>query len=159
MKPVFDKQAHNKQYYLLHREELLAHQNAYNADHGGERRSYAAAHREERRAYDAAHRSEQRAYNAAYYQSNRDETLKAFAEFTEWLQILRANNGCEDCETHEGRLLHHHVDPDTKRHNVSDMATSSLDALEDELEKCVVLCDACHAKRHGALGAQARAAA
>ena len=107
-------------------------------------------------AYQAAwyqeNRDERLAYQAAYNSSHRDEIRekdnREHAEFTEWLQILRTNNGCDDCETYEGRLLHHHVDPETKRYKVSKMYSCSLDTLEDELEKCVVLCHPCHMARH-----------
>lgn len=94
----------------------------------------------------------QLAYVAAYYQRNRiailEKHTKAFAEFTEWLQILRTVNGCEDCGTHVDQLEHHHIDPDTKRYSISRMSCCSLDTLEDELEKCVVLCVPCHKERH-----------
>lgn len=114
--------------------------------------AYHASHKEEARAYSAAHRDEMRACSAAHYEANRADLLekqaKLFAEFTEWLKILRTNNGCEDCETHEGRLVHHHVDPSTKKFNISRMYSFSLDTLEDELEKCVVLCEPCHKRRH-----------
>ena len=115
-----------------------------------------AEQREAKRAYDAdryqCHREEARALGAAWYQDHRDaiieKSVKKQAEFTEWLQILRTNNGCEDCETHEGRLHHHHTDPTTKLYKISSMYSRPLDALEDELEKCVVLCHPCHTKRH-----------
>jgi len=127
---VFDRPEHMKQYYIDHREERLAYSAAYRADH----------------------KEQARVYDAAYYEENKDAMLekmaKECAEFTEWLQILRANNGCEDCGTHEGRLDHHHVDPSTKLRAVSEMYSYSLDALEEELEKCVVLCASCHTKRH-----------
>lgn len=88
----------------------------------------------------------------AYYRENRavilEKNSEAFAEFTEWLQILRTLNGCDDCGTHVDSLEHHHVDPSTKKYVISHMYTLSLDTLEDELEKCVVLCAPCHDERH-----------
>lgn len=161
------KRVYQAAWYQDHREEARA----YRADHSEEAAAYRAAHRDEARAYQAAyraaHKDERAAYDAAYYADHREEAAayyaeyrKAhsdailgkqateFAEFTEWLQILRTNNGCGDCETHEGRLVHHHVDPSTKLYNVSGMCGHSLDALEDELEKCVVLCHPCHMARH-----------
>ena len=70
------------------------------------------------------------------------------AEFARHLRGLRAVSGCDDCDTHEGFLLHHHVDPSTNRYNVSQMCTHSIDALDVELAKCVVLCMSCHRNRH-----------
>ena len=130
-------------------EAMRVYQAAYYQDHREAKRvshaAYRSAHREEKRAYDATH-------YAAYYESHKDDILgkqaKQSAEFHEWLQVLRAVNGCADCETHEGRLRHHHIDPTTKLYNVSNMYRCSLDTLEGELEKCVVLCRPCHTKRH-----------
>lgn len=120
------------------------------------KRAYAAAyyqlHKEEFYAQYQLHKEERLANRAAYYEKHRDAILEKNAEelakFTEWLQILRTNNGCEDCGQHEGRLEHHHVDPTTKRYNISEMSRHSLDALEAELDKCAVLCVPCHNKRH-----------
>jgi len=118
---------------------------AYRANHRDKARAYgiayAAAHKDEKRAYDAA-------YDDAHLGERREKHAREYSEFLEWLQILRAVNGCEDCETHEGELEHHHVDPTTKLYNVSQMYSFSLDTLEDELEKCVVQCEPCHKKRH-----------
>jgi hypothetical protein len=127
------------------RETKRAYDAAYSA-------AYRVAHKEEMAAYmatyHAAHREEERAFANAYEAAHKDEIREQKAEFRGWLQILRTVNGCEDCETHEGFLEHHHVDPDTKRYDISRMARHSLDALEDELEKCVVLCRSCHRTRH-----------
>lgn len=121
-----DKRLYDAERYKGHREEMLA-RNAR---------------------YQAAHRDEICAYMAAYRDANGDATRETRrqkrAEFCEWLQVLRANNGCVDCKTHEGRLEHHHVDPSTKMYDVSRMYLSSLDTLEAELEKCDVLCKPCH---------------
>lgn len=140
-----EARAYQAAYYQEHREDVLARSAAYYWDH----RADVLARQN---AYNAAHKEERRVNGAAYYQENRDALLKKFKrerdEFTEWLQILRTNNGCEDCGTHEGWLEHHHVDPETKLYNVGDMYSHSLDVLENELEKCVVLCRSCHKKRH-----------
>jgi len=135
------KRAYDASYYRSHKEERIAYLNS---------------HREEKRAHDAtyyvAHKDEKRAYRAAYYPDHKGKILQKMrqeqAEFKEWLQILRAVSGCDDCETHEGMLHHHHLDPPTKRFTISGMYNCSLDTLEDELEKCVVLCQPCHMKRH-----------
>lgn len=135
------KRAYCAAWYQDHREEQLAYQKRRYIVHGDALRAY-------RREYCDEHGDSIRAYQADYYLANRVALLEKQAEFTEWLQILRTNNGCEDCGTHEGRLHHHHLNPSTKRYNVSEMYSHSLDALEDELEKCVVLCRSCHKKRH-----------
>lgn len=108
--------------------------------------------REAKRVYDAAWRKEHPEYSAAYRADHSEEARACraarYEAHIERLRMFRTVNGCEDCGTHEGRLEHHHTDPSTKRRNVSDMHSYSLGALEDELEKCVVLCCSCHQKRH-----------
>lgn len=114
--------------------------------------SYYQNHKEERLAYQASYRASYPLYGAAYYQENgdalREKDRGKYAEFTEWLQLLRTVSGCADCGTHEGVLHHHHVDPATKRFKICHMSNHSPDALADELEKCVVLCPSCHRERH-----------
>ena len=52
---VVKKKAYDKARYVAHREEMLAHGNAYNVDHREERKvynnAYYVAHREEKKAY------------------------------------------------------------------------------------------------------------
>jgi len=140
-----NRRDHDATYRATHRDERCAYNVAYRQLHKDETSAYRAA-------YFAAHSDEERVRGLAYYQENRDAILekdaKESAIFIEWLQILRTNNGCEDCGTHEGQLLHHHIDPSTKLSEVSQMYSYSLDALEEELEKCVVLCIPCHNERH-----------
>lgn len=140
------KRAYDAAYKASHKEELRAYGRTYYRAHREERLAYSNA-------YNASHKDEMRAHNASYKASHRVEVRKERARFTEWIQILRSVNGCADCETHEGRLDHHHVDPGTKKRDVSRMYSYSLDSLEDELEKCVVLCRSCHKYRGDALKA------
>jgi len=160
---VRDRSEYLKQYRIDHREEARVYNAAWHEAHPEYRLAYRASHRDEIRssgnAYYSAHREERRAYNLAWRETNRDSILergaKESAEFTEWLQILRTNNGCEDYGTHEGRLEHHHVDPSTKKFNVSEMYGYSREKIDAEIAKCVVLCAACHRKRHVELRALA----
>src|SRR5665647_1664667 len=123
-----ERRAIDAAYYAANREKRLAQQAAYNASHREEKAAYRAAHKEEQAAYNAAyyhaHREELLACAAAYYQENGDAILEEqrqeCAEFHEWLQILRTNNGCEDCETHSGRLLSLiHISEPTRRTPIS----------------------------------------
>lgn len=139
------KRVYDKSYRVAYREKNRVREAAYRADNKDKLLAYASSYR-------AAHREEIASYGAAYRESHREglreRDAEQFARFTEWLQILRANNGCEDCGAHEGLLDHHHLDPTTKKCQISGMYLRSLDALEDELEKCVVLCRSCHKLRH-----------
>jgi hypothetical protein len=66
------------------------------------------------------------------------------------LRVLKDAQGCADCGA-TGDLLHHHVNPQTKRYCVTGMAGCSLETWLDEVAKCVVLCRSCHKKRHDAI--------
>lgn len=53
---------------------------------------------------------------------------------------------CVDCGSTEDLVIHHE-DPSIKvNHRVFSWSSARRDA---ELEKCIVLCDSCHRKRHG----------
>lgn len=42
----------------------------------------------------------------------------------------------------------HHLDPATKKREVSDMSTHKMDSVIDEIEKCICVCKNCHQKIH-----------
>ena len=97
-------------------------------------------------------RDERLAYQAAYNSSHREEMREKDARRQRWftanLNILRQAQGCGGCGTREGKLEHHHLDPETKKYQVSRMYNPSLEAFMDEIAKCTVLCLPCHRKRH-----------
>lgn len=64
------------------------------------------------------------------------------------MNALKNASGCVDPGPHDGPLHFHHVDPTSKAFNISDGALLSAKRLADELAKCVVLCSACHIRRH-----------
>jgi|TARA_R100000655_G_scaffold21572_2_gene44144 hypothetical protein len=60
---------------------------------------------------------------------------------------FKLSNPCIACgESNPIVLEFDHVDPKTKRNSVSNMATHgySIEAIEKEIEKCVILCANCH---------------
>lgn len=65
------------------------------------------------------------------------------------LRTLREAQGCSMCGTHEGALVHHHINEEEKRIGLSKMQNYSLESFLDEVAKCTVLCRACHNKVHG----------
>ena len=71
---------------------------------------------------------------------------EAARPFREWISTLNSTWFCTLC--HEDVYLWHHVDPTEKAFNIADGHSYSLDALEDELEKCVPLCLSCHSRWH-----------
>lgn len=47
-------------------------------------------------------------------------------------------------------LQFHHVDPQTKRFGLGRAMSSSMEALREEAQKCILLCANCHAEvEHG----------
>lgn len=126
--------AYQKRRYSANREEIRAQQH-----------DYYAAHRDEilarKHDYYADHAEEKRAYNREYGREREQQ-------YREWLNALRITQGCAVCGRKDGKLDFHHKDPTTKRYNVADMAGYSLDTIEEELERCVVLCPSCHQKAH-----------
>lgn len=65
-----------------------------------------------------------------------------------WLHTYKRKLGCKSCRVKEG-LTFHHRDPAKKRFNIGDGRFRSWSALHRELEKCDILCKACHRVAHG----------
>lgn len=105
--------------------------------------------------YRDSHRGEICELNAAYKEANKDVIRDSFKRRQSWfawnLNILKRAQGCRDCSTHEGSLLHHHKDPGTKKYSVSQMCNNSLEKFIDEIAKCTVLCYHCHRVHHESL--------
>jgi 5-methylcytosine-specific restriction endonuclease McrA len=57
--------------------------------------------------------------------------------------------GCSICSSHSS-LTFHHIDPQTKIWNISEMVSRNctLTQLYHELDKCTLLCRTCHDKKH-----------
>ena len=61
------------------------------------------------------------------------------------LNVIKESLGCMRCGYNEdGSKLHlHHRDPSTKLFNISESLTVSPKRLQEEIDKCDLLCDAC----------------
>lgn len=140
-----ERALYRKRWRADHMEEEAAYGAKWKAEHKGAVAAYGVRYRER-------HPEKAAARHAAYCASHKEEILEKAARQQRWftgnLRILRATQGCDDCGVHEGRLEHHHIDPDTKRDSVSRMSTYSLEAFMDEIAKCTVLCGSCHQSRH-----------
>jgi hypothetical protein len=56
---------------------------------------------------------------------------------------------CVRCETEDQRVFcFHHVDPSQKKFNISAKMNLKFDLLKIELDKCIILCENCHAIVH-----------
>lgn len=64
----------------------------------------------------------------------------------EFLQEEKLKRGCECCgyKKHPCALDFDHIDPTTKKRDVSKMHTTNLETLAREMAKCQVLCANCH---------------
>jgi len=114
--------------------------------------------KEKKREYDAEYRSK-------YYEKNkikfkeynaqpcvREKSLERQKRMAEWwgkfTGLWKMAQGCDRCGVHEGRLIHHHIDPKSKKYMISQMYNHSLENVLDELSKCCVLCEKCHKITH-----------
>jgi hypothetical protein len=78
---------------------------------------------------------------------------KARGKINEFVRAMKSDRGCLDCgEQHPACLQFHHMDPSQKLFSIRDAISTKVPhpKLIAEIEKCVVLCGNCHAKRHWA---------
>ena len=89
-------------------------------------------------------------YKHDYIERSRKNTKKYREEGRNLIYEFKLGNPCTSCgETNPIVLEFHHLDPKTKRNDVSNMATHgySVESIEKEIEKCIILCANCHRKK------------
>lgn len=65
------------------------------------------------------------------------------------VQSYFTTHPCFVCKEHDVDCLEfHHLNPNEKEYNVSELLTYSWTKVKLEIEKCVVLCANCHRKEH-----------
>lgn len=75
------------------------------------------------------------------YERERYQMKKAFIE--------ERKTKCLKCgESRKYVLDFHHIDPSTKSFTIGRIKKSSLEAIENEIDKCIVLCANCHREFH-----------
>lgn len=94
-----------------------------------------------------------RNYGSAYYakyKSQVDERNRQRRKIAkEYIQNLKRETGCICCGEKDDCCLDlHHLDPHTKERTVSMMLSWTLEAIQKEIAKCVVICSNCHRKLH-----------
>ena len=98
------------------------------------------------------HREARAVSSLARYYATRDDVLSRLSSksqrFVATLNLWKSVQGCKYCGTHDLPLQYHHVDPSTKKYEISKMYTRSLRALYDEIAKCTVVCEPCHWVEH-----------
>jgi len=62
------------------------------------------------------------------------------------LTVIKEAQGCMNCGYNEdGSKLHfHHRDPSTKLFSIANAVTLAPQRVQEEIDKCDLLCDACH---------------
>ena len=109
---------------------------------------------ESRRDTDPEFRESQRQKMAKWRSENRSRDRKNWttnrAQKKAWVDNFRQDIGCGLCpERHPACLEFHHIDPKEKDVNVSyAISRWSIERLQAEIAKCVVLCSNCHRKLH-----------
>ena len=75
----------------------------------------------------------------------KDNQQKISSWFKEYKQTL----ACSKCGDNRWYVLQfHHIDPDQKDFNVSDLKKRSIKGMLNEIKKCVPLCSNCHTEFH-----------
>lgn len=104
-----------------------------------------------------SNKDKQRAYQREWYHRNKnpehilslkDQRIKRKMR---WYQAYKACNPCADCGGffHPVSMEFDHLEPDTKRQNVSIMVRSGylMSKIYDEISRCDLVCANCHAVR------------
>lgn len=96
-----------------------------------------------------------RKWNEWYHKSGKRNhlagVLKRRSEVREWLQGYKKTLKCNRCEEdHPATLDFHHEDGSRKEYPVSELISRgwSKKRIQEEIEKCEVLCANCHRKHH-----------
>ena len=65
----------------------------------------------------------------------------------EYYDMVKSHSSCMCCGSKD-RIQFHHVNPNSKRFEVSQGVNYSLESLKQEMRKCWVMCEGCHLKLH-----------
>lgn len=66
-----------------------------------------------------------------------------------YIRKIKAERGCERCGEKDPLVLtFHHKDSSTRKYTVSGMGAHSIEVIDTEIAKCVVLCRNCHVRVH-----------
>jgi hypothetical protein len=99
---------------------------------------------------------EELGYHGQYYRANnkreqkRKQRKERRARKRGWLDDYKSSRSCEMCSEDEPVCLDFHHIKD-KKYNVGRMPNMDkpISEIEDEIDKCVLLCANCHRKVHG----------
>ena len=96
-----------------------------------------------------------KAYKRDYYHRNKEcaksKVRSRKVSIREWMNEYKTKCACSKCgESHPATLHFHHTNPKEKDVAVAKATAHgySIERIEKEIAKCVVLCANCHAKEH-----------
>jgi hypothetical protein len=96
-----------------------------------------------------------KAYQAEHYARNKERYVEKALDFRrrrkDWFKEFKSTLKCERCgEDHPACLQFHHEDPDKKVASVYSLVWQgySWETINEEIEKCEVLCANCHLRHH-----------
>lgn len=74
-----------------------------------------------------------------------------YEERKETVESLKVEYGCAKCGDKRGYVLdYHHTDPSVKEATIARITSNNnhMDTIQQEIDKCVVLCSNCHREYH-----------
>jgi hypothetical protein len=96
-----------------------------------------------------------RAARRRWYEKNKKRAkasvMRRKREMSLWFKELKSRLSCEKCgEDHAACICFHHKDPSKKEINLGKVVVHgwSKERIMEEISKCQVLCQNCHAKIH-----------
>lgn len=111
--------------------------------------------KQHKKEYDAAHREDLNRNKRQFMKRNpgygREEDHMRKRDTVKWMQEYKSSKGCAFCgETHPACLTFHHREPRNGEKPVSRLAAEgySRKRIQEEMDKCVVICENCHRKLH-----------
>lgn len=94
-------------------------------------------------------------YNAQPYRKGMNKTYRRklgerARRNRDWIWAYKETHPCKCGYAHPAALQFHHRDPSTKRFALSEAVwkTKSIENLQQEIDKCDILCANCHAVLH-----------
>ena len=101
-------------------------------------------------------------YHKKHYKLNKDiycdrariNNTKYKRRNKDFINEYKANKGCEFCSENTPVCLDfHHINPKIKDWNISVMCrgANSIQTIQEEINKCIVICSNCHRKLHAGL--------
>lgn len=96
----------------------------------------------------------QKEYFRNYYKKNKEKHIKSVSKVTKtrknFVLKIKKESGCVKCGYNKNpiALQFHHIDPSTKKFNISEQLTCCIEKLKQEIDKCVILCANCHIIEH-----------